>query len=78
MFSSDLHLMKFEDQFMINREEFNVKYRARYRLDIEMKVLPDVLLYRKIETRGFLIIEGGKPICQENALLTGEKVTLKN
>jgi hypothetical protein len=79
VFSSDLHLTKFEEQYKANRNEFNMKYSVRFRLDIDMKVLPDILLYKKIETRGFLIVdEGGQMICQENLKLTGGKVTRKS
>lgn len=79
VFSSDLHMIKFEDQFMVNRYDHNLKLRSRTRINVFMTSLPDVLLYKKIETRGFLIInEGGQRICQENLLLTGEKLTLKS
>jgi hypothetical protein len=79
VFSSDLHLTKFEEQYKEHRKEFNLKFTARFRLTVDMKILPDVLLYKKIETRGFLIIdEGGKRIWQENLLLTGEKATPKS
>lgn len=44
-----------------------------------MKILPDIVLYKKIETRGFLMVdEGGQKIWLENLLLGGEKVTLKS
>lgn len=79
VFSSDLHMIKFEDQFKENRNDFNVKQKARYRIDITMKVLPDILLYKKIETRGFLMVnEGGQVLCQENLKLIGEKATPKS
>lgn len=79
VFSSDLHMIKFEDQYNAHRVEFNTKLRARYRVDVDMKVLPDIVLYKKIETRGFLIVnEGGKRICPENLKLDGEKVTPKS
>jgi hypothetical protein len=79
IFSSDLHLLKFEEQYLNNRYDYNLKLTVRLKIPIIMKVVPDVVLYRKIETRGFLLIdEGGQKICQENVQLNGEKVTRKN
>jgi hypothetical protein len=79
IFSSDLHMLKFEDQYKANRIDHNLKFKARFRIDVDMKVLPDLLLYKKIETRGFLVInEGGQRLCQENVLLIGEKATPKS
>jgi hypothetical protein len=79
VFSSDLHMIKFEDQYKENRDDINLKLTSRYRVNMQMKVFPDLLLYKKIETRGFLVInEGGQKICQENLLLNGERVTAKS
>jgi len=79
VFSSDLHMFKFEDQYKAHRKELNLKLKARYRLDINTTVLADLVLYNKIETRGFLIInEGGQTLCQENLILIGEKAMRKS
>lgn len=79
IFSSDLHLCKFEERYISNREEHNIRLNAKHRINIETKVLPDILLYKKIETRGFLLIdEKGLKLCQENLKLIGEKVTQKS
>lgn len=79
IFSSDLHLCKFEEKYKQNRVEINLKLRARFGVKIETKTLPDVLLYKKIETRGFLMVnEGGQKLWLENLELNGEKVTLKS
>lgn len=79
IFSSDLHMLKFEDQLQQNRDEHNTKFKARYRMDFNMKVLPDLGLYRKIESRGFLVInEGGQKLCLESLQLNGEKATPKS
>jgi hypothetical protein len=78
IFSSDLHLVKFEEQYKDNRNEHNLKLKVRYGMEFNMKVFPDLMLYRRIEKRGFLVLnEGGIKICQENLLLSGEKATLK-
>lgn len=79
VFSSNLYMNKFEEQILLNREEQNAKFKARYKLNIAAVILPDVMLYNKIEKRGFLIInERGQEICQENLLLHGEQLTRKN
>lgn len=79
VFSSDLHLTKFEERIQEHRNDFNLKIKARYRLEVDFKNFADIVLYKKIEKRGFLIVnEGGQKICQENLILDGEKVTPKN
>ena len=79
IFSSNLYMTKFEEQFNINREEQKIKFRSRYKLNIETNLLFDIILYNKIEKRGFLIInERGQELCQENLILNGEHVTRKN
>ena len=79
VFSSDLYLTKFEEQIHNHRNEFNLKLKARYRTEVDFKNFADVTLYKKIEKRGFLIVnERGQTIWQENLLLGGEKVTPKS
>ena len=79
IFSSELHLFKFEDRYIDNRKDFNTKQRSKYRMNIQSIVLPDVLLYKKLESRGFLIVdERGNKICLENLICYGEKVMPKN
>jgi hypothetical protein len=79
VFSSDLHLTKFEEHYKDHRMEFNTKYKSRFRLNINLALLPDILLYIKIETRGFLLLdERGCKLCQENLLLSGERATRKS
>lgn len=79
VFSSMLYRTKFKEQYLLNREQQNIKFKARYKLNIEAVVLPDIMLYNKIEKRGFLIInERGQEICQENLILNGEQVTRKD
>ena len=79
VFSSDLHWTKFEEQFKQNREEFNIKYQARFRINLRFTSLPDILLYKRIEKRGFLMLnERGQKIWQENLILVGEKATPKS
>ena len=78
VFSSDLHLVKFEEQYKEHRAEQELKFTSRYRFKIRLNTLFDLILYKRIENRGFLVInDGGEKICQENLQLDGEKVMLK-
>lgn len=79
VFSSDLRMCKFEDQYLQHRITHNIKQKARFGFNIDEKVKPDLMLYKKIEKVGFLIInEWGRKICHENLLLTGETATQKS
>jgi hypothetical protein len=79
VFSSDLHLTKFEEQYKKHRNDFNLKLKSRFRLNVNFTTFADIVLYKKIETRGFLIlIEGGQKLCQENLKLVGERATPKS
>ena len=79
MFSSDIHLTKFLEQLTPHRKEFNERLRIRYKINTEFKVYPDIVLYKKIESRGFLICNHeGVKLCLENLLLIGEKATRKD
>lgn len=79
VFSSDLHLVKFEDNYLENRKEQNIKFKARFRLNTHLNTLADLLLYMKIEQRGFLVVnERGQKLCHENLILSGEQATQKS
>lgn len=79
VFSSELYRLKFITKYLSHRKEQNDKLTAKFRLTLNTKVLPDLTLYKKIETRGFLVInERNETLCQENLILSGEKATLKN
>lgn len=79
IFSSDLHLTKFEEQYKAHRIEHNLKLKARYKLDIRSTVFADLVLYTKVESRGFLVInDRGQNLCHENLILDGEKATRKS
>lgn len=77
VFSSKLHLYKFKQKILSNRDEFNIFYEKKLKIICDLSVLSDLLLYDKIETRGFLIYINGVKICQKNRLiLNGEISTL--
>ena len=54
-FSSKYYLNKFISQIKLNREIINLSLSNRFKLDIEVDCLADIVLYNKIETRGFYI-----------------------
>jgi len=78
VFSSKLHLTKFKEQFLQHRAEFNQKYSVRFKIKCSFKALPDLVLYRRIESRGFLIKEGDTNLCQKFLKLGGEQVIRKD
>ena len=65
VFSSQLHLDKFLAKQKENRDIINYSLSRRINMNVDVKELADIILYRKIETRGFLIYdESGDEICQ--------------
>lgn len=78
VFSSDYYRTKFEDNYIKHREEFNLRLKNRYHVNVDFKTYPDIVLYKKIEKRGFLVHEGDEKICQESLLLAGEQLTNKD
>lgn len=78
-FSSDLHMLKFEDRLKDNRTETDLKLTSRFRVAVRFPALADLVLYQKIENRGFLVTnEKGIKLCKENLILSGGTATLKN
>lgn len=79
VFSSQLHLDKFKNKVKENRDIINYSLTKRFNIDVDVSQLADVVLYRKIETRGFLIVAGeGKEICQNKITYGGGEVTLQS
>lgn len=56
VFSSRLHLEKFKKKLKQNREIINYSLSKRFNMGINVSQLADIVLYKKIETRGFLIV----------------------
>jgi YHS domain-containing protein len=78
-FSSDLHMLKFEDRLHESRQEIELKLTSRFRVAVKFPALADLTLYMKIETRGFLVInDKGIKLCRENLILNGGTATLKS
>ena len=75
VFSSQLHLDKFKARKKENRDIINYSLTKRFKLNCDVSLIADIVLYRKIETRGFLIYscEGNK-LCLITIKLGGVKV----
>ena len=77
VFSSQLHLDKFKKKVKENRDVINYSLTRRFNLKVDVAQLADVVLYRKIETRGFLIITGeGQELCQKSIKYVGGNLTV--
>ena len=79
VFSSKLHLDKFKKKLKENRDIINYSLTKRFNIHVDVSELADIVLYRKIETRGFLIVTSeGKELCQKSIQFVGGKATLRN
>lgn len=76
IFSSRLHLNKFIDRQKEHRKAINASLSNRFNIMVDFPLLADIVLYRKIETRGFLVIDKeGNKLCQRHLKCGGESVT---
>lgn len=55
-YSSELYIDKFNEKLEKNRKKFNDSLSNRFGMNIQNNVLCDILLYSKVETRGFYIL----------------------
>ena len=79
VFSSQLHLDKFKKKLKENRDIINYSLTKRFNYTVDVSELADLVLYRKIETRGFLIITTtGNELCQNNITFVGGEATIRN
>jgi YHS domain-containing protein len=79
VFSSKSHKDKFKKKLKENREIVNYSLTKRFKLTVNVSQLADIVLYRKIETRGFLILTNeGNSICQKSVKFVGGKVIMPN
>ena len=79
VFSSQLHLDKYKKKMKENRDIINYSLSKRFNYTVDVSKLADVVLYRKIETRGFLILTlTGKELCQNNIIYAGGEVTTQD
>lgn len=78
-FSSKLNSEKFIERLELNREDINGSLTKRFKLSVINNTLCDIMLYNKIEQRGFYINADGKGLeWLEEIVLDGEIVTRGN
>ena len=77
VFSSKLHMEKFKKKRKEHAEKINASLSKRFNLLVDVTALSDMVLYRKIESRGFLVINEGEEVCQRNMEYVGGKLTKK-
>lgn len=77
VFSSKLHLVKFKNKYIQHRTEFSKALSKRYSMVLDLPYFADMVLYMKIESRGFLVRSGGLSIWKENLIFDGRKARLK-
>ena len=78
-FSSKNHLEKYSEQLYDNRNAIRISLSGRFGIDVNLSLLADIVLYGKVETRGFFIVCKGVPyLCRKNITLNGETLTEKH
>lgn len=78
-FSSKLHLNKFVAQRDANRISLEESLRKRFGFKVSLNIIADLLLYEKIETRGFYIeVEKEEYLCKEDIILSGDLLMKKS
>lgn len=76
-FSSPAHLNRFKVGLETNRDWLNDSMTRRFKFEMQMDLLADFSLYRKIETRGFFIINESTGVayeCPESIEFHGMKI----
>lgn len=72
VFSSELYRSKFAEKVKSNRETINNSLTKRFDLKVNVNMLADIVLYKKIEKRGFYLLINGESVeCQSNIVLDG-------
>ena len=75
VFSSKVHASKFKKRLQENRDIINYSLSKRFNYKVDMSALADIVLYKKIETRGFLIVDSnGETLCPKTIICGGAKV----
>lgn len=79
MFSSVNHLDKFMEKLNENRDTISYSLSKRFGVSVDIAILSDIVLYSKVETRGFLISHKGVSYsCKKDIILNGATLTKKN
>ena len=78
-FSSEFYKNKFENQIEQHRTKINESLSKRFGLVVINPILADIVLYSKVESRGFyLLIDDEEYKCLNSIKLTGVNQIQKN
>ena len=79
IFSSENHVKKFKERVDKSREKISTSLSNRFNIFVQCNGIADIMLYREIEKRGFLIItaEGERITCLNKVQFVGGKLTKK-
>lgn len=78
-FSSEKYIPKFEERQQANRDKINTSLANRFGMAFENNLLSDLMLYSKVESRGFYITINGEEFeCLNKVRLNGVKTIQKN
>lgn len=57
---------KFINEYEKYRITFNIEFKAKYGIKTDFKIIPDLVLYKKIEKRGYFVrLNGSELECPE-------------
>ena len=68
-FSSKFYLEKFKKEYVSFLKDETMKFRIKYKCDVYVDEMMLLLLYKKIEKRGFRVLYNGNSI-PENYIIT--------
>lgn len=78
-FSSELNLKKFIVKRDEHREKIKESLSKRFGFTVKNDILSDIVLYKSIEKRGFLIVENGVQLkCLNHITLDGTMMIRKS
>lgn len=79
VFSSEFYRQKFSEELQNNRAKIQESLSKRFGYEVKQEMLCDIVLYSKIEKRGFLIFYNNEVVeCQEYITLDGKNLIIKN
>lgn len=66
-FSTEKHMMKFQDEILKHKEWLDDSISRRFHIDFDSGMLAAVSLYRRIEGRGFYMYNKAKLVTYRNS-----------
>ena len=77
-FSSKFYMQKFIETFDDEKDILSYRFKRMYKCNLDLSYFYDIVVYSKIEKRGFYITLKGESFeCLNNIILTGEKLINK-